>query len=227
MFIYKITNLLDGKLYIGQTTKTIEERWRAHINCARCKSQQYIHRAMRRYGVENFVMVPLIIVATQYELDCYEIKCIEQFKTYLPEIGYNLSFGGRFGAKHTEETRVKIGQSNIGKHSKPNSKETRERKRLARLGSKNPMFGKRRSQELKDKLRESMLGNTIWIGRHHSEESRRKLSEKAKERLKNPENHPMFGRKHSTETRLKISLLKRQRDQMKLINAGAAGVKGD
>ena len=55
--IYKITNLINQKVYIGETIRTVEMRWKQHLQRAKDKSrQEHLYRAMRKYGVENFVV---------------------------------------------------------------------------------------------------------------------------------------------------------------------------
>ena len=58
-FIYKITNKVNGKSYIGQTRNTVEFRWRQHY---KAKDNKYFHRAIQKYGKENFAdsSVPVI-----------------------------------------------------------------------------------------------------------------------------------------------------------------------
>ena len=58
MLIYKITNKINNKCYIGQTIKTAEERWKEHkrninINHSNCINKT-LYKAMRKYGIENF-----------------------------------------------------------------------------------------------------------------------------------------------------------------------------
>lgn len=53
-FIYKITNLINGKVYVGFTEKTIQERWLAHTKKAKVKTNRYLYDAMNKYGYENF-----------------------------------------------------------------------------------------------------------------------------------------------------------------------------
>ena len=50
MIIYKITNLINGKVYIGQTTRTLEERMNEHYR----KSDIVVDKAIQKYGRENF-----------------------------------------------------------------------------------------------------------------------------------------------------------------------------
>ena len=52
-YIYKIICLPTGKLYIGQTLRTIEKRWKRHIRDAKKGSEHKFHRAIRKYGAEN------------------------------------------------------------------------------------------------------------------------------------------------------------------------------
>lgn len=53
--IYKITNNINDKIYVGQTIRSLEKRKSRHLNDARYGSKNPIHRAIRKYGVENFV----------------------------------------------------------------------------------------------------------------------------------------------------------------------------
>ena len=53
--VYKITNKINGKIYIGQTTRTFEQRWKEHCNDAMNFKDIYLfHNAIRKYGKENF-----------------------------------------------------------------------------------------------------------------------------------------------------------------------------
>ena len=51
--IYKITCLVNNKVYIGLTTTSIEERWKGHISVSK-RSRKYLYASMRKYGIENF-----------------------------------------------------------------------------------------------------------------------------------------------------------------------------
>src|SRR5208282_5340638 len=65
MFIYLITNLVNGKVYVGQTTQRLSDRMCGHRACARQGSPMRLHRALRKYGPEMFHTQVLAVVATQ------------------------------------------------------------------------------------------------------------------------------------------------------------------
>ena len=66
--IYKITNLINNKIYIGQTINPISQRWSAHKSHAKNGSTHKLGRAIRKYGEENF-KIELISQYPTEELD--------------------------------------------------------------------------------------------------------------------------------------------------------------
>jgi len=52
--IYKVTNLINNKIYIGQTTGSLEKRKIKHISCAKLNSNIYFHKALNKYGIGSF-----------------------------------------------------------------------------------------------------------------------------------------------------------------------------
>ena len=93
-FIYKVTNTINGKIYIGQTVKPIEERWQEHIYEARGnnKSCSYLHNAMHKYG-EKVFKFEIIESCNAEDLDEREIYWVAYFNSF--EEGYNLTRGGK------------------------------------------------------------------------------------------------------------------------------------
>lgn len=85
--IYKITNKINGKSYIGQS-KHIKRRWREHINGL---ENSVISAAIKKYGEENFIFEILELCSIE-ELNNREIYYIDKFKTYGD--GYNMTTGG-------------------------------------------------------------------------------------------------------------------------------------
>lgn len=55
-YIYKITNNINQKIYIGKTSQSIDKRFRSHINNARNHINRYLYDAMNKYGYENFTI---------------------------------------------------------------------------------------------------------------------------------------------------------------------------
>jgi len=108
--IYKITNLVNNKIYIGLTTQEVWNRYLNHLSEARCGSKWPIHRAIRKYGKENFKLEILASLEENqdlYELEKYYIKMYNSSNRY---IGYNLTKGGEgsSGIKRSEEFKNKI-----------------------------------------------------------------------------------------------------------------------
>ena len=90
MFIYKITCLKNNKIYIGQTTKTIEERFAQHKNAAiKNLLNTHLCNAMKKYGVDNFIIEQIDTANTQEELTEKEYYWINYYETTNPKIGYN------------------------------------------------------------------------------------------------------------------------------------------
>ena len=98
-YIYKITNLINGKLYIGKTSNSIEERWQEHISDSqreRCIKRP-LYDAFNKYGIKNFQIEEIEQVEDD-ELACQrEIYWIDKLRTYIGFDdcnGYNATLGG-------------------------------------------------------------------------------------------------------------------------------------
>lgn len=87
-YIYKITNKVNGKAYIGQTRYTVEFRWRQHQHK---KDNTYFHNSIHKYGINNFA-VEVLEECDVENLDSREIYYIAKYNTF--ENGYNLTLGG-------------------------------------------------------------------------------------------------------------------------------------
>ncbi len=107
-YLYKITNQLNKKVYIGQS-KNDKYRWRQHCYFAKNpeKTGQYIHRAMAKYGIENFIFEIVATCQTQEDANEIESILIQQYNSRNKKYGYNLVVGGNYGG-HSEETRQKL-----------------------------------------------------------------------------------------------------------------------
>ena len=93
MYIYKIENKINGKAYIGQTTKNPEIRWKEHKCSAKSGDMRRIYQAIRKYGIDNFEFSVLCETRAIEFLDDLEIQIIEQEHSF--SHGYNMTCGGK------------------------------------------------------------------------------------------------------------------------------------
>ena len=92
-FIYKITNCINQKTYIGKTTTSLEERWRQHQQDANKEHMQNrpLYKAIKKYGIENF-SIELVEECDVSILSDREIYWIETYHSF--SNGYNATLGG-------------------------------------------------------------------------------------------------------------------------------------
>lgn len=122
--VYKITNKVTGKVYIGITNQGAGARYRHHWYEARIGESAPIHRSMAKYGEENFTLEILETVDTYDELKEREKYWIKFYNSMDRSKGYNLTEGGdgTFGRLHSEETKEKIRQKAIGRKASEEAK---------------------------------------------------------------------------------------------------------
>lgn len=174
-YLYRITDTINHKVYIGQAVNP-RRRWSDHKwNARQEKPIQYIHRAMAKYGIENFTFE---VIATCRDLDSANVVedlLIIQYDSRNKERGYNLNAGG-FNGEHSEETIEKIRQATLQQIATKGhpaqgrivSEEEKELHRKARL--ENPIEC---TEELRQKMSEAHLGIK------DSEETKQRKSESA------------------------------------------------
>jgi group I intron endonuclease len=116
MVIYKIENLINGKAYIGQTTRPLNERIAEykyeHQN--NYSFNDYLFRSFKKYGFQNFSFEIVDFAENIDELNAKEIHWIKHFDTVNRVKGYNIKEGGR-NAPVAEETRKKMSIARRGK----------------------------------------------------------------------------------------------------------------
>lgn len=151
MIIYKITNKINGKVYIGQTIKSLQQRWSQHCCDAKYhKTNSVLHKAIIKYGAINFIVEQIDVACDREELNEKEKHWIKSYNSIIPN-GYNIDIGG-FGGCSSEEHRERISKSLkifYKTHDNPMK------------GTISPMRGK--------------IG--AMKGRKHSEETKQKMSE--------------------------------------------------
>lgn len=168
MIIYRITNKINNKVYIGQTIRDIKIRWQQHCKSNRCSA---ISNAIQKYGKENFLVEEIDGANSLSELNYLEQHHIHMHNSLVPN-GYNLMTGGR-NSSPSSETREKL--SKVGKGKKRSeeqklkmslrivSQETKDK--ISQSNSQ-----KKRTQKMKDHLSE------INTGKKLSEETCKKIS---------------------------------------------------
>ena len=153
MIIYSITNNVNNKVYVGKTTKTINERFDCHINTSKYGSQTYFHKALRKYGKNNFtISIIEDSIFCETTLNEREIFWIEKLK---PE--YNMTLGGEgsTGRILSVESRTKMSLKAKQRIRKPHSEETK-------LKISKAHKGKTFSEERKQNISKSKLGSIPW-----------------------------------------------------------------
>lgn len=106
-FIYKITNKINGKIYIGKTTYTVSHRWNQHVSAAFSDNEKneynfLLHKAIRKYGKDNFLIETLEEIKDESELSSLEMYWINYFNSCILEEnsnGYNMTYGGEGSSK--------------------------------------------------------------------------------------------------------------------------------
>lgn len=128
-YIYKITNTVTGKCYIGETIQDYNRRWMKHINSLKYKEGCPLLKAsMKKHGIDKFTF-EILIICFDDDLVKYEKEYIKKYNSQVPN-GYNILSGGQIGQgmvgyKHTETTKDKIRQSgNIFRQNNPDHFET-------------------------------------------------------------------------------------------------------
>jgi group I intron endonuclease len=187
-YLYRITNLINQKVYLGQTMYP-KKRWNNHKYEARkLHPEFYLHKAIAKYGVDNFIFE--IIAQSKIQEDANEIEAdlIVQYDSRNPKMGYNIMPGGKIhsGYKHSDETKEKMRQ--IALQRGCNAEAIEGLKKCAAS-----VKGVPRTDEVKEKIRLSS------IGQKRSDESRKKMSESHKGKPSG-----RLGIKHSEESKEKM-----------------------
>ena len=185
--IYKIENLINGKIYIGSSVD-LKNRWRQHLQyfVNDKHGNRYLQRAWNKYGAENFRFSvielcekDMLLVREQYFIDIFD-AC---------QSGYNLSptAGSNLGRILSEEARKNISIRQTGRKLGPHSEEHKQKLSLAGTGIKK----RHRTEEEKKRMSLLMKGKPQPFnckpspfkgipGHSHTEDTKRRISESMK-----------------------------------------------
>lgn len=118
--IYLVINQINGKIYVGQTRKSIVRRWAEHVKLSMHVPKYPLHHAITKYGKENFQIHELQKCFSQQELDVTEMYWILLLRARYDKFGYNLAKGGQ-GVRgkglwhHSQRAKFAISRGNKGK----------------------------------------------------------------------------------------------------------------
>lgn len=177
--IYKIINILNDKMYIGQTWQKLFTRFYQHKYSKDCPK---LYNAMVKYGINNFIIEPICSVMTQKDADEFENYFISKYNSI--KNGYNIKNGGSYG-RHSEETKKKLTELNLGENNPM----------FGKCGALHHNYGKQISEEQKQKLLNANLGKIA------SDATKQKMSE-----AHMGEKNHNYGKSMSDEQKRKISI---------------------
>lgn len=203
--IYKVTNLLNNKIYIGQTH---------YDNPKYFGSGTLINKAIEKYGIENFIKEYIDEAKDQNELDEKEMYWIKTLESQNREIGYNIADGGWNYFTMTDEIKKKISISLKGKYVGENAfrhgiKLTPEHIEILRKHNKGKKYssefgeaiskrmkGVKRSDETRKKMSASHTGKVL------SEDTRKKISERNMGRICSEETREILRNSNLNKTQI-------------------------
>lgn len=200
-FLYKITNKLNGKVYIGQT-RDVKRRWLEHKIAARSESPKtYIDQNIKNDGIENFIYEHIGTSKNKEDSNKTEIQLIAQYNSTDQNIGYNKSPGGD---QFSDEYCQKMSEMRTGKG--------------------NPFYGKSHSVVSRGKISQFHVG---FSGMKHSNEALFRISKAQtgkvfSEEHKNNISVSKSGKKQSSEV-----IAKQAKSRRKLTDEQENNIKND
>lgn len=171
MIIYKVTNKVNGKVYIGQTIRTLEQRKWQHLDAAKNGCKTHFYNAIRKYGEDSFVFEILDEASSVQELNELERYYIAKFDSI--KNGYNMVDGGNNNVMFLDDVKQKHLES-------MRSNETRAKisKTLKKYRKEHPW-----TEEQKRKFAESKYGNKNFEGHHLTPEHREAINKKLRKKV--------------------------------------------
>ncbi|GEM_PF-5755904 len=170
MLVYIVRNRFNDKVYVGKHKgNNLQRRWKRHIRSAETGSQTHFHRAIRKYGADNFWACLLSNSASSIrELNEQERFYIAKYRANDTPFGYNMTTGGEWeshpcpwkGRKLPEAWRKSLSAARKGKKFSEAHRLNlaASLKKVARRGVESPRFGKPLTDEVRGKISQSKRG---------------------------------------------------------------------
>jgi group I intron endonuclease len=203
--VYKISNTLSGRYYIGYSTN-INKRFKSH--CYKLKQNIhdniFLQRAYNLDGEDKLKYDIIHICDTMDEAKEIELKYLTDLS--IRDKLYNLNFnnsGGDLLTNHPDKEKIREKIIHSFKETLSNMTVEERSQKYGKFGKKNGMYGKTHTKEVKEKISETHKGNTYCRGKKLSEETKKKMSEIRKNKYTGEDN-PFFGKQHIEETKQKI-----------------------
>lgn len=164
--VYKLTNTITNKMYVGQTTADIDVYMKGVLNKTRFNKARHLDNAIQKYGPSAWVYEVICYANSREELDALEIHYIAALDTRNTKIGYNICRGGERGPgwkkghnyaamRSPEERRLTAKKIGDALRGVPKSESHKKALTASRLGEKNHFYGKKHSPETLKKMSES------------------------------------------------------------------------
>lgn len=177
MIIYKITNKINNKCYIGRTIRSLSERYKEHIKSAINNDQRHLYQAMRKYGIDNFKIESIDNANNLKDLQDKEMYWVNFYDSY--NKGYNMTLGGDINPMECDisklshdnkmrslEVRIKISKKVKENRNDPNSKYNTPdyHKKLSEAAKGNQKYkGKKRPQHAIEAASKSLAKKVYCI----------------------------------------------------------------
>lgn len=204
-YIYRATNMVNGKVYEGQTVASrwtegqnpIEGRWKeevgeAYRKQARGENLRYIENAIIKYGPDNFELTQQDIAYSREELDEKETKYIHEYDSTNPDKGYNLKEGG-LGGRLSDQAKENVSKAISDKYQNDPEyyeKQLSERQERAvnnpEWHQKMTEINRERAKDPQWKEKMSQVGKSKWQEKEYNEKQSKERQERA---INNPEWH--------------------------------------
>jgi group I intron endonuclease len=176
--VYKHTNKINGKIYVGQTWRTIRQRSK---NGTHYKGNPHFWAAIQKYGWKNFQSELITVAHTQEIANYWEQYFIDQYDSRNRDTGYNFRDAGSHG-KMSTESRLKMSEARMGKEPWNKGKlgcysgAVLEQMSKSRKGKTSCMKGKAHTKQARQQMSISRMGYQNHLGKSHTNEAKQKMS---------------------------------------------------